>query len=149
VCIDEVQAGLGRYPFSHTQMRPPPWEDVHTCRSGKTRCGTDAEGRIKKIGETDHLDTPQIMNLLAKIYRRNGKMIDAAKMEENLKEMNILRDVHMETLTSMRDLAIKYRKKGKLGEAELILNEVLNGFAVISGKHHHHSDSSTVRLFHC
>src|SRR5271169_6087450 len=75
----------------------------------------------------DHPDTLMSMHNLAEMYRQQGKMMEAAKMHEEVlaKYQVILGNDHPATLTSMQNLAETYRQQGKMTEAAKMHEEML------------------------
>ena len=79
------------------------------------------------------------MNNLALTYRQQGRMNEAAKLQEEVlqKSKEILGDDHPSTLTSMNNLAsMMYRQQGRLDEAANLEEEVLQKRKEILGDDH-------------
>src|SRR5438046_2583112 len=66
------------------------------------------------------------MHNLAERYRQQGKLTEAAKMNQEVlaKRQVILGDDHPDTFTSMHNLAETYRQQGKLTEAVKIQKDM-------------------------
>jgi hypothetical protein len=81
--------------------------------------------RVRILGE-EHPDTLTTKHNLASTYRAQGKIAEAAKLEEEVLEMRvrILGEEHPDTLTTKHSLSIFYRIQGKTGEADRLEEEV-------------------------
>jgi len=83
-------------------------------------------------------DTLICMNNLAVTYRDQGKLGEAAALQEEVlqKRKQILGPDHLDTLASMNSLSSTYRDQGKLGEAAALQEEVLQKQKQILGPDH-------------
>jgi len=82
-------------------------------------------------------DTLICMNNLAVTYRDQGKLGEAAALQEEVlqKQKQILGPDHLDILTSMNNLSLIYQDQGKLGEAVAVQEEVLQKERQILGPH--------------
>ena len=82
---------------------------------------------MKAILGADHPDTLASMNNLAATYHRQGRISDAAELQEEVlqKMKAILGADHPSTLTSMNNLANTYCGQGRFSDAAELQEEVL------------------------
>ena len=82
--------------------------------------------------------TVNVMLQLARTYAAQGRLIEAAVIEEKVLEtrLRILKEEHPDTLTSMDHLASTYRDQGRLQEAADLNEKVLEAMRRVLGEKH-------------